>query len=330
MKRFTNVNPRSMKDAFAAADDGRQAGRQIAIAGGGTDLLQLMRERIVTPDVLINLKTVQSNKAITASARGVSVGGLATLTSVVSDDTLRQKYAVLAEAAESVATPQIRNIGTLAGNVCQRPWCWYYRNGFKCFKNGGSVCYSAAGENEFHAIFGGGPSYIVHPSDTAVALVALNATFVLLSATGERTVPAQEFFALPTVNPAAENVLREGEILSEFRLPPAPLGTRSHYMKVLDRETWTHAVVSAAVTLRLEAGVCRDATIVLGGVAPVPWSVADAARLLVGKRITEELAEQAGEAAVAGARPLTHNRYKVKLTSTTVKRAVLTTAAIKA
>ncbi|MGC4085340.1 MAG: FAD binding domain-containing protein [Vicinamibacterales bacterium] len=252
MKRFTNVNPRTMKDAFAAIGDGRQSGRHVSVAGGGTDLLQLMRERIVTPDVLVNLKTVQSNKAIAASTRGVTIGGLATLTSVSSDDTLRKRYTVLAEAAESVATPQIRNVGTLAGNVCQRPWCWYCRNGFKCFKNGGNACFSAAGENEFHAIFGGGPSFIVHPSDTAVALVALDASFALNTVRGERVVPARDFFALPTVNPAVENVLADGELLSEIRLPTARAGVKSSYTKVLDRETWTHAVVSAAVVLRME------------------------------------------------------------------------------
>lgn len=326
MKRFTNVNPGTLTQALAAADDARRSGRAVAIAGGGTDLLQLMRERIVTPDVLINLKTIGSAKALVASASGTRIGGLATLASVAADEGVRQKYAVLAEAAESVATPQIRNVGTLAGNVCQRPWCWYYRNGFKCFKNGGNVCYSAAGENEFHAIFGGGPSYIVHPSDTAVALVALGATFVLNTSHGERTVAAHDFFALPTANPAVENVLADGEVLSDIHLPPAKPGTRSHYMKVLDRETWTHAVVSAAVTLRLEGGVCRESSVVLGGVAPVPWALPEVNALLVGKRITADVAAQAGALAVANARPMTHNRYKVGLTRTTVTRALLETA----
>ena len=170
-----------------------------------------------------------------------------------------------------------------------------------------------------------GPSYIVHPSDTAVALVALGATFVLLSAGSERTLAAPDFFALPTVNPSVENVLADGEILAEIRLPAAATGARSSYLKILDRETWTHAVVSAAVNLRIESGVCRAAKVVLGGVAPVPWSLPAVDAMLVGKRITEDVAAEAGRMAVADARPLTHNRYKIPLTATTVKRALLAT-----
>ena len=157
---------------------------------------------------------------------------------------------MLAEAAESVATPQIRNVGTLAGNICQRPWCWYYRNGFTCLKNGGTTCFSVSGENQFHAIFGGGPSYIVHPSDTAPALVALDATFRIVGPAGERMVPAAEFFTLPRDNAARENVLAEDEVLAAIALPAPRPGARSTYHKVLDREAWTHAVVSAAIVLR--------------------------------------------------------------------------------
>jgi xanthine dehydrogenase YagS FAD-binding subunit len=236
---------------------------------------------------------------------------------------VRQQYAVLAEAAESVATPQIRNVATLAGNVCQRPWCWYFRNGFACFKNGGNTCYSAAGENQFHAIFGGGPSYIVHPSDTAPALVALDARFRIAGAAGERVVPAAEFFALPTVNPAVENVLANGEILTAFHVPrPAP-GTKSAYHKILDREAWTHAVVSAAVVLQMEKDVCRSARVVLGGVAPVPWRLPRVEAMLIGQRMTEELATRASALATDGARPLSKNAYKIPLTQAVIRRTLL-------
>jgi xanthine dehydrogenase YagS FAD-binding subunit len=229
---------------------------------------------------------------------------------------------VLAEAAETVATPQIRNVATLAGNVCQRPWCWYYRNGFTCLKNGGNTCYSVNGENEFHAIFGGGPSYIVHPSDTAPALVALDAKFRIVGPSGERVVPAAEFFTLPTVDPARENVLKNDEVLASVSLPASRAGTRSTYHKIMDREAWTHAVVSAAVVLEMNRDVCRAARVVLGGVAPVPWRLTEVEKMLTGKRITPELAAQAGEAAVAGARPLAKNGYKVPLTQAMVKRTI--------
>ncbi len=155
-----------------------------------------------------------------------------TLDALSSNEIIRKDYPVLAEAAGSVATPQIRNVGTIAGNIAQRPWCWYYRNGFPCYKNGGNQCFSFAGENQFHAIFGGGPSYIVHPSDTAPALVALGATFRIVGPGGERRVPASEFFVLPRQNAAAENVLADDEVLASIDMPAAKPGTKSHYYKV--------------------------------------------------------------------------------------------------
>jgi len=233
---------------------------------------------------------------------------------------------VLAEAAESVATPQIRNVGTLAGNICQRPWCWYYRNGFECLKNGGTTCYSISGENAFHAIFGGGPSYIVHPSDTAPALVALGATFRIAGPSGERAVPAAEFFVLPKDDASRENVLKDGEVLVAIALPASRSGARSTYHKVLDREAWTHAVVSAAIVLEMNEDVCRSARIVLGGVAPIPWRLPEVEKMLAGQRLTPDLAAKAGDEAVAGARPLAKNGYKVPLTRGMVSRTLLTIA----
>src|SRR5207247_10355753 len=176
--------------------------------------------------------------------------------------------------------------------------CWYYRNCFACLKNGGTTCYSVAGENEFHAIFGGGPSYIVHPSDTAPALVALDAKFRIAGPASERIVSAADFFTLPTVDAARENVLRDGEVLAEIMLPRRGTGARSTYHKVLDREAWTHAVVSAAVVLDMDKDVCRSARMVLGGVAPIPWRLPEVEKLLAGQRITPALAAKAGEAAV--------------------------------
>jgi xanthine dehydrogenase YagS FAD-binding subunit len=213
-------------------------------------------------------------------------------------------------------------VGTLAGNVCQRPWCWYYRNGFKCYKAGGNTCFSINGENQFHAIFGGGPSFIVHPSDTAPALVALEAKFRIVGPSGDRTVPAADFFTLPQKDAAKENVLANDEVLASILLPTPKPGTRSTYHKVLDREAWTHAVVSAAVVLEMDGEMCRSARVVLGGVAPIPWRVPEAEQLLTGQRITAELAAKVGEVAIAGAKPLRKNAYKLPLTKTVVRRTV--------
>jgi xanthine dehydrogenase YagS FAD-binding subunit len=319
MKAFANVNPRDLKDAVAQL----QKPNAVAV-GGGSDLLGMVKEHLVEPDVLVHLRALRGFDQVSSKGPEVAIGGLITLDTLSREPLIRDNYKVLAEAAESVATPQIRNAGTLAGNVCQRPWCWYYRNSFPCFKNGGNRCFSITGENQFHAIFGGGPSFIVHPSDTAPALVALDAKFRVAGPAGERTIPAADFFALPKANAARENVLAPGEVLVSIHLPKAARGARSTYHKVLDREAWTHAVVSAAIVLEMDQQVCKSARIVLGGVAPIPWRLPKVEAMLVGQRITPELAAKAGEASVEGANPLAKNGYKIPLTKAVVRKTLLT------
>jgi len=323
MKTFSNSNARDFQHAVSVAQQTRQDGRAASFVGGGSDLLGLVKERILTPDVLVNLKTIKGLDQVRPAGNGVNIGGLITLDTLSRNDVIRRQYTVLAEAAETVATPQIRNVGTLAGNVCQRPWCWYFRNGFPCYKNGGNTCFSFGGENQFHAIFGGGPSYIVHPSDTAVALLALDAKFRVVSPSGERTLGAAEFFALPQQNPARENVLANDEALAEVLVPAPRAGTRTTYHKIMDREAWTHAVVSAAIVLEMDKQVCRSARVVLGGVAPIPWRLPKVEQMLAGQRIDETLAAQAAEAALEGAKPLAKNAYKIPLTKGVVRRTLL-------
>ncbi|MGB6944282.1 MAG: xanthine dehydrogenase family protein subunit M [Bryobacteraceae bacterium] len=327
MRAFSNANPKDVREAVSMLSQAHAQGHSASIVGGGSDLLGMVKEHVVSPDVLVNLKTIRGLDQIQHQHGHVKIGGLITLDALSRDQRIRKEYTVLAEAAEKVGTPQIRNAGTLAGNVCQRPWCWYFRNGFPCLKNGGNTCFSASGENQLHAIFGGGPSYIVHPSDTAPALVALEAQFHITGPSGERGVPASEFFQLPRVDAARENVLAKDEILSAIQLPAARPGTRGTYHKVLDREAWTHAVVSAAIVLEMDHEVCRSARIVLGGVAPIPWRLPKVEAMLAGQRITPELAAKAGEAAVEGAHPLAKNKYKVPLTKAVVKRTLLSLTA---
>ena len=333
MKTFSNANPKDIRQAITMLTRGNAS-----IVGGGSDLLGMVKERLVSPDVLVNLKAIRGLDRVETQSGKVKIGGLITLDALSHDAQIRKQYAVLAEAAESVGTPQIRNAGTLAGNVCQRPWCWYYRNGFPCLKNGGDKCFSASGENQLHAIFGGGPSYIVHPSDTAPALVALDAEFHVSGPSGDRVIPAEQFFQLPRVDAARENVLAPDDVLVAITLPAARPGVRSTYHKVLDREAWTHAVVSVAIVLEILRStwilggyertleICRSARVVLGGVAPIPWRLPKVEAMLAGQRITPELAAQAGEAAVEGARPLAKNKYKVPLTQSVVKRTLLSLA----
>jgi xanthine dehydrogenase YagS FAD-binding subunit len=329
MRAFTNRNVRSMEEAAAVARQAIEAGRSVSFVGGGSDLLQLMKDRVPNrpgsgePDLLVNLKGVIGADTITRSGGGLRIGALTTLRALGENAEVRERFTVLAEAADTVATPQIRNVGTVAGNVAQRPWCWYFRNGFPCFKAGGDRCFSAGGENQLHAIFGGGPSYIVHPSDLAPALVALGAAFRVAGPNGERPVPAADFFVLPRQDAQHENVLADDEALAGVDVPAPPAGTRSTYRKIMDREAWTHALASIALVVEMDDDVCRSARIVLGGVAPVPWRVPEAEALLVGQRVTPALARRVGDSAVADARPLAKNAYKVPLTRTLVERTVL-------
>jgi xanthine dehydrogenase YagS FAD-binding subunit len=323
MKTFANSNPRTLEQAVAFVQQARKDGKTASLAGGGSDLLALVKDSIVKPDMIVNLKTIKGLDQMTPSPEGLNIGGLATIDALSSHPLIRSQYTVLAEAADVVATPQIRNVGTLAGNVCQRPWCWYFRNGFPCLKNGGEICYSVVGENRFHAIFGGGPSYIVHPSDTAPALVALEAKFRVVGPSGDRMVPASDFFILPQQDAARETILQADEVLAGVQLMPARSGRRSTYSKVFDRESWTHAVVSAAVVLDMDGNTCKSARLVLGGVAPIPWRLPKVEQMLAGQRITPELAAKAGEAAIEGAQPLSKNAYKLPMTKALVRRTLL-------
>jgi len=326
MKTFANKNPQTLEQAVSFIQQARKDGQTPSVVGGGSDLLGMVKEFIIKPDVLVNLKTIKGLDQVAPTAGGVNIGGLITLDTLGSHTLIRSQYTVLAEAAETVATPQIRNVGTLAGNVCQRPWCWYFRNGFPCLKNGGDTCFSIMGDNRFHAIFGGGPSYIVHPSDTAPALVALDAKFQIVGPSGERVVPAADFFVLPQKDATKENVLAADEVLAGVQLATAHPGRRSTYNKVLDREAWTHAVVSAAVVLDMDNEICQRARLVLGGVAPIPWRLPNVERLLTGQHITPELAAKAGEAAIVGAQKLSKNAYKLPMTKALVRRTVLALA----
>ena len=327
MKSFSNFNPKSLQETVSLLKESRQGGETTAVAGGGSDLLGMIKEERVAPDVVVNLKNVEGLKGIEAGSDGVRIGGLVTMDELSRHPLIRSEYTVLAQAAESVATPQIRNVGTVAGNVCQRPWCWYYREGFPCFKNGGDRCFSVIGENQFNAIFGGGPSFIVHPSDTAPALMALDARFRIVGPDQERWVPALEFFILPREDVSRENVLGEDEVLAEIQLPPVQADERSTYVKIMDREAWTHAVVSLALSLQLRGGICTQARVVLGGVAPIPWHLPEVEQILEGKRVTLELAAQAGKAVVSGAQGLSKNAYKIPLTEALVRRTLVSLTA---
>ena len=294
---------------------------------GGIDLIDHLKEHLVEPPRVVDLKTIPGLDGITAAADGsLRIGPLATLARVAADAGVRKSHAALAQACAEAASPQIRNVATVGGNLLQRPRCWYYRlESYRCLKKGGDVCFAVGGENRYHAVFGAGPSYAVHPSNAAVPLVAFGASFILEGEQGSRTVPASEFFTSPAKDPERENQLRPGEILTEI-LVPAAAGVRSTYQDVRERAAFDWPLVSAAVALKVEGNVVREARVVLGAVAPVPWRSAKAEQALVGKPLEEATAAAAARAAVFGATPLSDNGYKVGLVQTLVRRALVSIA----
>ena len=319
MKAFTNINVSSIDEAVSAAIQASSNGQSVAFSGGGTDLLQQLKDGTDTSDVVINLRNVDGAKEISSASGTTRIGGLITLDEL-SNSGLND---VLTQAAASVGTPQIRNVATLSGNVTQRPWCWYYRNGFNCYKAGGDECFSVTGENQQHAIYGGGPSYIVHPSDLAPALAALGASFIVAGPDGERNVNANDFFVMPSQDPARENSLASGELLVGVSLPTPAANSVSRYHKIMDREAWTHAEVSVAAVLTMSGEIVESASIVLGGVATVPWKLTAVESYLVGRQLSADVVTMAGQMAIAGARPLAKNAHKVPMTSAAVERTLL-------
>jgi xanthine dehydrogenase YagS FAD-binding subunit len=327
MKAFEYVNPTDVKGAVAALT---QAGDKSKIIAGGIDLLGEMKDYIRTPDVVVNLKKIPGLNAITVDASGLKLGALVTLVEIAEHPIVRRDYTALADAAHVVGTPQIRNVGTLGGNLCQKPRCWYYRDEeVICLKKGGTTCYAVNGENQYHAILGGGPSYIVHPSDCAPALMALGATAMISSPKGTREVPLEKFFILPTESLIRENILQHNEIVTHIRVPKPAASSRSHYMKVRHKESFDWALAGAAVVLQMSGSVVKDSRVVLSGVAPIPWRSKEAEAALKGKTLTAAVANAAGAAAVSKAKPLGKNGYKVPLTQNTVKLAVLHAGGVK-
>ena len=333
MKSFEWTNPATINEAVkllatSSSTDIDEAPRPIA---GGQDLLTTMKDYTSRPARIVNLKNIRGLNNITLNARGLTIGALVTLTELEEHAGVRKSFPGLAEAAHSVATPQIRNLGTVGGNLCQRPRCWYFRlEDVNCLKKGGSECYAASGENKYNAIIAGGPSYIVHPSDLAPMLLALDARVTAVGARGRRVIPLDKFFTLPSEgNIRRENVLNNDEIITEIYVPSSPLATRSTYLKFKERESLDFALASVAAAVQLAPNkTVKAARIVLGGVAPIPWRVPDAENYLTGKSLNAEVLAEAGKIALAQAKPLEKNEYKVPLTQTLVRRAVAKAAGI--
>jgi xanthine dehydrogenase YagS FAD-binding subunit len=324
MKPFSYVNPANEKDAVAALSPEYEKALPI---GGGQDLLARMKDYVTQPDRLVNVKNLDAT--VTRVAGGLRIGSAMKMVDVAEHPEIGRLYPAVAAAAIEVGTPQIRNQGTVGGNINQRPRCWYYRNEeFVCYKKGGNRCFTPEGENQFHSIFGDGPSYIVHPSSLAVPFVAHDATFRLVGPKGERMVKAADYFTMPTKeNVQRENVLQPDELLTHVILP-APGSVKSGHYEVRFKTSHDWPIAFATVLLSMNGSTVQGARIVMGAVAPVPWRSEAAEKALAGKPVTQATAVAAAEAALTGAEPLSRNAYKVEVAKTAVERAILQAAGL--
>ena len=317
MKSFVLLPARSLEEAA------REAARpETALKAGGVDLLDRMKEGLDSPRRVVSIADVPGHDSIELGPPA-RLGALATLARIAASADLRRSYPALADAAEGAATPQIRNMATLGGNICQRPRCWYYRLAeFDCRKKGGKECYALEGENRFHAIFNTDVCCCIHPSATATALLAYGARFQTVSPKGRREIAIEDFFVAPTEDPTRENALSAGEIIQTVVLPGPPEGSRSVYKKLKEKESFDWPLVETCVAMSLSGGTIRDARVVLGSVAPTPLRAKEAEALLNGARPGPVLAARAAEAAVRGATPLGQNAYKVRLARVMLERTL--------
>ena len=299
------------------------------IIAGGSDLLDEIKEGIISPGQVVSLASIPGLAGISETAEGLSIGAMTTIADVAAHPVIKTAYTALAEAAGGLATPQIRNVGTLGGNLNQRPRCWYYRHPLiPCLKKGGDRCYALAGNTKYLCVTGGDRCYIVHPSDTAVALTVFDASIEISGGNVIRTLPIGDFFAGPGVDVSRETVLEPGDVVTGVTLPrPSDLGvngepTRSLYLKAREREAGDFALVSVAARLAVSDGVVQQASVALGGVAPVPYRATAVEEYLVGRSVEDVDAAYAGSLSIPDARPMTDNGYKVVMANNLVKQAV--------
>jgi xanthine dehydrogenase YagS FAD-binding subunit len=291
---------------------------------GGLDSFDWLKDRIKKPKVLVDLSGIDELKGIRATGDGLEIGAMTTVTEIVNHPEIKAKYSVLSDAAELVASPQIRNQGTLGGNVSQDARCWYYRGGWPCYRAGGNICYAdtPVGRNREHAIFGANRCVAVHPSDTAPALIALDAKFVIQTPKGERVVDAEDYFLGPEIDITHLNILEPGDLLTAIRIPSTWAGAKFYFEKVRDRNVWDFPLMNVASAMMLNGGNIDRIRIAVSAVAPKPMrlkAVEDAVR---GKPADAATGEMAGQLAVQGAVPLQFNAYKIPLMRNLVKRAI--------
>jgi xanthine dehydrogenase YagS FAD-binding subunit len=326
MRAFEYASPETREDAVKLLSS--KAG-ETAILAGGTDLLSLMKDEVVTPGRVVNIKSVDGLGGISYDSRsGLRIGPLLKLDDLEANSRVQSDYPSLQQAVDGVRSAQIRSMGTVGGDLCQRPRCWYYRHGFGLLAKWQGKAMVPDGDNRYHAILGAGPAYFVNPSSLAPALVALGAKVNILGPKGGRTVDLAGFYRAPSRDEESENVLAADEIVTDILVPVATGGKNATY-EVREKEALDWPLAAAAVSLHMSGSTVKDANVVLGHVAPTPWMSKSAGQALKGKSVNTDSAMRAGEAAVAGATPLSRNKYKIQLARVAVKRAVLRAAGME-
>lgn len=302
----------------------RSHGSEAWVLSGGMDTFDWLKDRAKSPRVVVDLGAIEELKGIEATPAGIRIGAMTSLTEVATHEEIASRFPLLARAAGKVATPQIRNQGTMGGNLAQDTRCWYYRGGWPCYRAGGNTCYANApgALNREHAIFDAARCVAVTPSDTAPALVALDAQMEIRSHRGSRTVSAEEFFIGPATDITRMTVLQPTEVLAAIHVPGDWAGKPYYFEKVADRQAWDFALANVAAVLDVQGGAIRDARIVVGGVAARPLRMRRVESAIAGRPVDEATLDEAGRLAVQGARPLQFNAYKVALTRNLVKRAI--------
>jgi xanthine dehydrogenase YagS FAD-binding subunit len=322
MDLFEYVHATSTKEAIGMLGSSWDAA---AVLAGGTDLISLMKEHVMTPKRVVNIKGIAELAGISDSTGGLRIGALTTIEELRASADVHAGFPALAEAAGGISSPQMRNMGTVGGDLCQRPRCWYFRNGFGLLatdESGNALV--PGGENRYHAIFGNdGPAYFVSASSLGPAFVALGAKIHIQGPSGTRTVDAKDFFVTPKSASDREIALQPNEILTHIVVPASSRGMRSATYEVRQKLAMDWPLAAASVAVRVEAGKITAANVVLGHVAPLPWHAEAASKWLVGQTLNESTAAKAGEAAVEGAKPLSQNGYKVQLAKVAVKRALI-------
>jgi xanthine dehydrogenase YagS FAD-binding subunit len=319
---YSYIRARSLDEAIRyLSEDGAR------LHAGGTDLMGCLRDRVFDVSTVVSITRLKELQGIRATPDGgLRIGSMTTISEVARNPEIRTRYRAFSVAASEVASPQLRNQGTIGGNLCQKPRCWYYRGEFLCLRKGGDQCYAIDGENQYHCIFGGENCYIVHPSDTAPALVALEASIWIAGPRGKRVVAVENFHVPPTQDHTKETVLEPGEIVTDIVLPPPAEGLQSSYRKVRARRSWDFALAGVALAIVLKGGQVAYSRVVLSGAAPLPWRSREVEQVINGRRLNRDTGARAADAAVKNANPMERNGYKIPLFRSVIEQELLAIA----